>query len=682
MRTHGFQAASATFRQRTSFWTAVVLLTVFPGSVLAAQVAAPVAQSTATPLRPTQSPVAPATAPAPTTPAKEKQVVPVRDADRRHAAKLYLAASKLFEKAQFEKALHGYEQAAKLDPNNGDYPLAASVARSHAVTALVQNAAKNRVRGDRATARADLAHGLELEPQNSQAREHLYELGDDALLGQSRPLYELGAGTIGEAAMLAPNAALHSFHLHTDERQMIRQVFKAYGIETTMDNSVRSGLVRLDVDDVGFEEAVRLLEMVTKTFYVPLDAHRALVANDVKGNRDEFMRQGLETVYLSGLTQTEMTDVGNLAKNVFNVHEATVNLTSGTITLRAPDKTLSAFNATLRELLQGRSQVLLQVRIIQLAHTNTRDTGAQLSQSMKVFNVAAEAESVLSANQSTVNEIISSGLASSTDYMTILGILIAAGDVTNSPLSEGFATFGGSLTNCSTSIFTCTGALTTFGLAPGTTTVNLNLNSSESRELDDLQLRLGDGEAATLRSGTRYPIQTSSYSNLATSNSTLAGLTSAGTSSSLSSLLASYTSSSSTIPQIEYQDLGLTLKATPKVLRNGTVALTIDMEIKALSGSSINSNPILDNDSYAGVMTLKQGEAAVMMSDLSKTESLAVSGTPGISEIPGLNNLTGKDTEKNYATLLIVITPQVVRGTQATGHSPMMRIDREQSGGK
>lgn len=679
MRTHGFQAASATFRQRTSFWTAVVLLTVFPGSVLA-QVAAPVVQTT--PLRPTQSPVAPATAPAPTTPAKEKQVVPVRDADRRRAAKLYLATSKLFEKAQFEKALHGYEQAAKLDPNNGDYPLAANVARSHAVTALVQAAAKNRVRGDKTAARAALAHGLELEPQNSQAREHLYELGDDALLGQSKPLYELGAGTIGEAAMLAPNAALHSFHLHTDERQMIRQVFKAYGIETTMDNSVRSGLVRLDVDDVGFEEAVRLLEMVTKTFYVPLDAHRALVANDVKGNRDEFMRQGLETVYLSGLTQTEMTDVGNLAKNVFNVHEATVNLTSGTITLRAPDKTLSAFNATLRELLQGRSQVLLQVRIIQLAHTNTRDTGAQLSQTMKVFNVAAEAESVLNANQSTVNEIISSGLASSSDYMTILGILIAAGDVTNSPLSEGFATFGGSLTNCSTSIFTCTGALTTFGLAPGTTTVNLNLNSSESRELDDLQLRLGDGEAATLRSGTRYPIQTSSYSNLATSNSTLAGLTSAGTSSSLSSLLASYTSSSSTIPQVEYQDLGLTLKATPKVLRNGTVALTIDMEIKALSGSSINSNPILDNDSYAGVVTLKQGEAAVMMRNLSKTESLAVSGTPGISEIPGLNNLTGKDTEKNYATLLIVIAPHVVRGTQAAGHSPMMRIDREQSGGK
>jgi hypothetical protein len=38
--------------------------------------------------------------------------------------------------------------------------------------------------------------------------------------------------------------------------------------------------------------------------------------------------------------------------------------------------------------------------------------------------------------------------------------------------------------------------------------------------------------------------------------------------------------------------------------------------------------------------------------------------------------LTGKDTQKNYATLLIMMTPHVIRGTQAAGHSPMMRIER------
>jgi tetratricopeptide (TPR) repeat protein len=123
-----------------------------------------------------------------------------RNADRRRAAKLYLASSKLFEKPeQFEEAMRGYEQAAKLDPSNADYPLAADVARSHAVTALIQAAAKNRLRGDAAAARAALAHAPRTRPQKSLVSEHLYELGDDALLGQSRPIYEQGAETAGEA---------------------------------------------------------------------------------------------------------------------------------------------------------------------------------------------------------------------------------------------------------------------------------------------------------------------------------------------------------------------------------------------------------------------------------------------------------------------------------------------------
>src|ERR1039458_20330 len=120
----------------------------------------------------------------------------------------------------------------------------------------------------------------------------------------------------------------------------------------------------------------------------------------------------------------------------------------------------------------------------------------------------------------------------------------------------------------------------------------------------------------------------------------------------------------------------MTLKATPKVMRNNDVALTIDLKIDALSGTSINNNPILNNRAYSGVVSLRQGEGVVVISDLNKQESRAISGVPGISEIPGLNNATDKNTQKSYATLLIVITPHVIRGTQAAGHSPMMRVER------
>jgi general secretion pathway protein D len=75
--------------------------------------------------------------------------------------------------------------------------------------------------------------------------------------------------------------------------------------------------------------------MVTASFYVPLDAHRALAARDTKENRQQFTPQEFETVYLPGLSATELTDVVNLAKNVFDAQQAVAEPTSGTITLRA-----------------------------------------------------------------------------------------------------------------------------------------------------------------------------------------------------------------------------------------------------------------------------------------------------------------------------------------------------------
>ena len=653
--------------------TAGLLLAVFPGTLLAQSAAAPQPQRPAPAVGAQTSAPAAGSAAGSTTGSISSQASAVaaeakepRSRERRRAAKLFLSASKLFQSEQFEEALRDYQQAAELDPSNRNYGLAADVARSHAVTALVQAAAKDRLRGDAAGARAALAHALELDPTSAQIGEHLHELADDALLGQATPLYEQATTTIGAAPELAPSAGVHSFHVRSEQRQLIQQVFRAYGIEPSLDDTVRPTPVRLDVDNASFEVATRALGLVTMSFYVPLDAHRVLVARNTRENRLQYARQELETVYISGLSPTELTEVGTLAKNVFDVQQATVDPSAGTITLRAPQKTLNAFNRTMSQLLDGRSQVLLEVLLIQIAHTSTRNTGVKPPQSMSAYNVYAEEQSLLNANQSLVQEIISNGLASASEPLTIIGILLASGQVSSSLFSNGLALFGG--------------GKTLSGLSPGSLTANLDLNSSDSRELDQMLLHLSDGEAATMRSGTRYPIQTSSFSSLSAGTSGIAGLTSAGTSSALSSLLSSLSSSVPNVPQVEYQDLGLTLKATPKVMRNDDVALNIDMKIDALSGSSINGNPILNNRAYSGVVTLRAGEAVVVASELDKSESRAISGTPGMSEIPGLNNLTGVDKQGSYAMLLIILTPHVIRGTQAAGHSPMMQVERGEAG--
>ncbi|MGB6742482.1 MAG: hypothetical protein WBE38_02410 [Terracidiphilus sp.] len=643
---------------RVRFFAAALLLAIFPVSA-GAQTASQPAQAAPAP---PGNQVANQASNSASQGSGSGDAQPPTASEKRRAVKLYLAASKLFVNGQFEAAMRGYAQAAKLDPTNSDYRLSVEVARSHAVTALIQSAAKARLLGDEASARADLSHALELDPRNIEATQHLYELAGDAVRGQPQSPYAQAAGTIGGLVQLETAAGLHSFHLRTDRIQAIHQVFQAYGVTAMLDDSVSNLSVRLDMDDASFDEATRILGMVTGTFYVPLDPHHALVARDTRDLRERYTRQGMETLYAPGLSDAELTDVQNLARNVFGAAQAVKDSATSSITLRATPSTLAAFNDTMRTLLDGRNQVLLDVKMIQVAHNSTRNTGVQPPQTITAFNVYAEEQSILSQNAALVQQIISSGLASPGDTLAILGILIASGQVSSSLFSNGIALFGG--------------GLTASGLSPTPATFNLNLNSSDSRALDDIQLRLGDGEAGTLKEGERYPIQTSSYSSLSSSLPNIPGLTGAGSSSSLSALASSLGGTVPNIPMVQYQDLGLSLKATPKVMRGNDVALTIDMSLNALSGSSIDGNPILNNQAYSGVVTLKEGEATVIAAELSRSQSMAISGTPGISEIPGLNNATSKNGQLNYATLLIVITPHVVRGTQAAGHTPMMLVDK------
>ena len=627
---------------------AVAFLLAAGGGLAAAQTAPAQAEAAAQTIRPTTTIGAEAVRP--------------RDRDRRRAARLYLDASKLFMAEQFEEALKDYKEAAALDPANDNYRLAGDVARNHAVTALIQIAAKARLRSDAEGARAALARALQLDPTNVAATQHLYELGIDAAAQQPVPINAQSAPELSDSIRLEPSADKHSFHIRSNRRQVVEDVFKAYGISPMMDESVRSTPARVDVDDADFESAAHAAGLVTHTFYVPLDAHRVVVAEDTATKRQEFTRQLLETIYLPGLKDEEMTAVSTLAKQVFNIKQADIDHSAGAIVVRAPKDALEAFNSTLRSLMDGRNQVILDVKLIQVAHRSERNLGIQPPQSFAAYNVYAEEQSILTQNAALVEQIISSGLAAPGDTLAILGILLASGQVSSPIFSNGLALFGGGLTSSA--------------LSPGPAKAFFNINSSDSRELDALQLRLGDGDAGTLKLGQRYPIQTSSFSGLSNSIPNIPGLNSVGNSGSLSSILASLQGSVPNIPQVQYQDLGMTLKTTANVMRNDRVALTIDLQMTALSGSTLNGNPILNNRSYSGVVTIKEGSAVVVASDMDRSESRAISGTPGLSEIPGMNNVTEKDTQKSFATLLIVITPHVIRYTQPSGHTRMLRIDR------
>jgi general secretion pathway protein D len=567
--------------------------------------------------------------------------------ERRNAETAYLSGAKALEHEDYQTAEKEFDTAVSLVPGDEQYSAAREIARQHEVTALIQSAEKAKMQGHMDEAQADLRHAFLLDSSNPMVAQHMDELSGVTPVNDELRAEDVKAGPPVE---LAPAQERHSFHLHTSSTDMLRQVLTAFGVTPTFDSSVKSQNVRLDLEDADFGQAAEAAKLVTRTFFVPLDPRRVLVAEDTKENRTKFQRLAVETVYFPGLTPSEITEMGNVARNVFEAQQVTVSAGTGTMTVRAPTDRLTALNSTLAEMLDGRSEIQLELRLYSIAKTRTQNIGVQLPQQVTAFNVQSELNSIISSNQSLVQQIISSGLASAGDYAAIAAILISSGAVSGSILSQGFAVFGGGLT------------LT--GVTAGPATANLALNSSDTRILDSVTMRVLDQEESTIRSGTRYPIITSSYSALAGSTLAIPGLSSAGISSALTGLGISgseLASSNSVIPQVQYQDLGLTLKVKPMIQKSSDVSLNLDLKITSLAGSMLNNIPVLDNQQYTAITTLKTGESALVVSALSKQQSKAVTGIPGLSDLPGFQSTTNSQTENDASELIIVITPHIVR---------------------
>jgi general secretion pathway protein D len=606
---------------------------------------------------------------APTTPSSTQQPKALQSAattQGKHqseaAETAYLAGARLLDRKDLSGAEAEFTKATRLDPGNRDYALALSLAHQRHVTELVQQAGKARLLGQNEKADTLLAEARLLDPQNEIASQNV---DPGALPKVFRPEIEPwireGPALAGPVT-LVPDAGLKSFHLHADQQDVLKQVFSGYGIRPVFDESVGRQDLRFDLGDTAYKQSVPILLSMAHLFAVPLDSTSVLVAKDTSENRQRLVRQLQETIYIPGMTNEQMDELGNVVKNVFDVKQITVEKSSGNLVIRAPEQTLTYVNLTLADLIDGGSQVMVELKLYTADRTNQRNIGAQLPQQIGVYSVAGAAENLVTQNQTLVNQAIAQGLVPAGASNIVIALaLIASGLVQSTLLSSTVGFFGGGISQ--------TGVTTNQN-----PTFNLALNSSDTRALDDIQVRVGDRQTATFRLGERYPITTSTYSSGITGNtSALAGVSINGVS--VSSLLNS-SLSSATIPQIEYQDLGLTLKATPSVQRSGAISMHLDLKIEALSGGSLSNIPILNSQQFASDVTVNDGDTALLVSTLTRSQAAAISGAPGLGELPGFQTLTA-DTVSNMdsSELILLVTPHVTRLRSHIAAGPRIAVN-------
>jgi type II secretory pathway component GspD/PulD (secretin) len=544
--------------------------------------------------------------------------------DQRKAKTKFLQGAEAFAKGDLSGAEDDFLKAHVLDPDNTQYFLSVEVVRQYQVTKLIHRATEAGMYGDKTKAMAVLHEALRLDPHSPMASTYMNTLKTTSTAGATD--VQDHETTPASPIELDPQTYERcTFHLQLDKPELIRQVLKAYGIEATIDKSVSSPTVHFDADDVSFTDATNLVKLATATFFVPLDPQHVLVVSDTKENRNKYQRLAIEAINFPGLTPAELTDLQNIARTLFGLEHGVAQDKRGNVILRAPDYELQVINQAFTELLAGRNEVQLDIHVYEVDKTKETNAGVALPNSATLFNVRSEINNVIANNSSLVEEIIASGLASAGDYSAILAALLASGELSGTVFNNAFVLFGGGQTET--------------GAEWNSTTANMLLNSSDVKSLNQIQLRVQDQEEATFRSGERYPIMTSSYTAEASTSS----------------------SSTLTVPQIQYQDLGLTLKVKPTVEGTNKIQLNLDLQLTALAGSTLNNIPVLSQEQYTGVVSLRTGESELVVSAMSKQDEREITGVPGLSQLPGLRDTTNRQNTIKDKELVVLITPHIVR---------------------
>jgi hypothetical protein len=179
------------------------------------------------------------------------------------------------------------------------------------------------------------------------------------------------------------------------------------------------------------------------------------------------------------------------------------------------------------------------------------------------------------------------------------------------------------------------GGKSAFGLGITNTGLMASLTRGQSQSVFHAELRSLDGQAAQLHVGDRYPILTSGYYG--------------------------DTSGSGTVyrppPTVNFEDLGVVLKVTPRVHGAKSVTLEIEAEFKTLSGQASNDIPIISNRKFAMHAGLNFDETAVVAGVVQDTFTQSWSGLPLLIKIPGLRS-NDKSTLSNR--ILLTLKPRLV----------------------
>ncbi len=393
-----------------------------------------------------------------------------------------------------------------------------------------------------------------------------------------------------------------TLHMVEDTKVIYQAIGKASGLNVIFDPEYTSKRIPVDLNGVTLPEALRIVGMLSGTFWKPVTSNTIFVAQNNRTKHTDLDDLAVETFYLTNVSQ--QNDANEILVAIRNLLDPSIKVflvtSQNAIVLRATPDELILAEKLINDLDRTKAEVVVDVAVLEVSRQKERDLGITLPTSFGLTPQASNANS---------NTTSSSGATSSTTSGITLNTL-------------------GNLN------------ATNFAVSVGGGTVNALLSDSDTRILQNPRVRATDGQRATLKIGSKIPVATGS------STSTL-------------------TTTALATTQFTYLDVGVNIDITPTVHYDREISLKLKIEISAQNGSvTIESvtEPIISQRVVEQVIQLKDGEPSILAGLLQQQDTKSTGGTPGLGEIPFLKYFfSSTDKVQSSDEIVFLLIPHIVR---------------------
>jgi general secretion pathway protein D len=523
----------------------------------------------------------------------------------------------------YDTALVHYERAARSDPTNAEYKLRASQARYDAGMFHVHQGEKALANGDLQLALGEFQKAYLIDPSNVAADQHVKKTMD-LIAAQNNPTTN-AEPTPNEQILTAPpelkplSREPINLKMTNDARVVYETIAKLAGLSVIFDPDFTSRRITAELPNVTLEQALDAVSLESKAFWKPVTPTVIFVAPDQPQKRKDLEDEVVQTFYLSNtLTPQDLTEIVNGLRQLLDLHRLSqVNSQNAIVIRDTPDKLMLA-SKIIKDIDKAKPEVLIHVQVLTASVMRMRDLGILPGQTV---SVAFQPRSALNPNGNTSSSNNSGSGGSTTT-------------TTNNQVSLN------NLKRLSTQDWAIT--------LPGAQATAI-LTDDRSRIIQDPELRVTDGQKATLKIGSRVPVATGSFQ-------AGVGVGVTGSSGVVNPLVNT---------QFQYIDVGVNIEVTPRVHPDGEVSMKLVVDIsQILTTSNIGGiqQPVIGQKKVEHDVRLKEGEANILGGLFERTVQNNLNGIPGLGEVPGLGYLFSDNNHQvNEDETLIVLTPHVLR---------------------